>query len=294
MPLESANVLMQKAVAGRYAVGYFESWNLESLQGVVDAAEASRSPVIVGFGGEVLSRRGRLGEERLAWYAALGKAAADSASVPCGLILNECSRADWVRQAVALGFNLVMYTPATEDSRALTREIADFARYAHSHGVAVEAELDTLPCGISAELTEGSVTDPRRAAELVAATGIDLLAVSVGNVHIALHGTQALDVDRIAAIRKAVTVPLVLHGGSGIEPDSLREAIAAGIAKVNFGTSMKLRYLSALRKTLDTRQKDPHRLLGHGGEEDLLVAGRLAVRDAVLEKMQVLGCCGKA
>jgi len=89
MPLDSIGSLMQRAVLGAYAVGYFESWNIESLQGVIDAAEQTRSPIIVGFNGGFLSGHDRLAGERLSWYAALGRAAAESAAVPCGLLFNQ-------------------------------------------------------------------------------------------------------------------------------------------------------------------------------------------------------------
>ena len=108
MSLEPISRLMADCRQHGYAIGYFESWNLESLQGVLDAAEQTRSPVIVGFNGEFLSRTDRLAAERLALYGALGKAAAESASVPCGLIFNECPVDDWVLAATEAGFNLVM------------------------------------------------------------------------------------------------------------------------------------------------------------------------------------------
>lgn len=108
MPLESIATLLARARAGGYALGYFESWNLESLQGAVDAAEAARSPIILGFNGDFLSRPGRLAAERLDWYGALGRAAAMSATVPCGLIFNECPDDAWVGRAADAGFNLVM------------------------------------------------------------------------------------------------------------------------------------------------------------------------------------------
>jgi len=91
-----------------------------------------------------------------------------------------------------------------------------------------------------------------------------------------------------------VQVPLVLHGGTGIAPDALRAAIALGVAKVNFGTYLKQRYLRATHSALHSDEADPHRLLGMGGPDDVLVAGRLAVRDAVLERIDLLGCRGKA
>ena len=129
----------------------------------------------------------------------------------------------------------------------------------------------------------------------VAATEIDLLAVSVGNVHIKLSGRQDLNLDRLAQIQRRIPqTPLVLHGGTGIATESLRQAIAHGVTKVNYGTYLKQRYLTAVRAALQSSEVNPHELLGIGGEHDVMVAGRHAVRDAVLERIETLGCCGKA
>src|SRR3954463_5697427 len=108
MSREHVSETLARARRGGFAVGYFESWNLESLQGVLDAAEVTRSPIIIGFNGDFLSRQQRRAEERLQWYAQLGCAGAETATVPCGLIFNECPLDDWVRAAIAAGFNLVM------------------------------------------------------------------------------------------------------------------------------------------------------------------------------------------
>ncbi len=99
MPLALISQLVKAARARSYALGYFESWNLESLQGVLDAAEATRSPIIIGFNADFLSRRERRGEERLQWYAQLGRVVAETATVPCGLIFNERPLDDWVMAA---------------------------------------------------------------------------------------------------------------------------------------------------------------------------------------------------
>ena len=295
MPLEPIGPMLRRAAEGGYAVGYFESWNLESLQGVIDAAEETRSPIIIGFNGDFLSRSTRMAAERLAWYAAMGRAAAESAAVPCGLIFNECPRDDWVRAAIDGGFNLVMLADPEAPADDYARRVAALARLAHERGVAIEGELGELPCGASGGAPSGgAATDPEAAAAFVAATDVDLLAVSVGNVHIMTRGQAGLDLDRLAAIRRRVDVPLVLHGGTGIESDSLREAIAMGVAKVNYGTYLKRRYLDAVRAAIGVECPDPHRLLGIGGPEDIMVAGRVAVRDAVLERIEGLGCCGKA
>ncbi len=296
MPLEAIGPMMRRAAAGGYAVGYFESWNLESLQGVVDAAEQTASPIILGFNGAFLAGE-RAAPERLELYGALGRAAAESASVPCGLIFNECPRDDWVIKAIGAGFNLVMLADPVAHHADYVARVAEITRLAHARGIAVEGELGELPCGAAADggpPEGGAATDPAAAAEFVAATAIDLLAVSVGNVHIRTRGVSGLDLALLEKIQRRVPVPLVLHGGTGIAAKSLRAAIALGVAKVNFGTYLKQRYLNAVRAALDHDIADPHRLLGMGGPEDVLVAGRLAVRDSVLERIELLGCRGKA
>jgi ketose-bisphosphate aldolase len=295
MPLEPIDLMMHRARGAGYAVGYYESWNLESFQGVIDAAEQTRSPVIIGFNGAFLSGRDRLARERLTWYGARGKAAAESASVPCGLIFNECPDDCWVQRAVTSGFNLVMPADPEAPLAEYAERVSALTGYAHENGVAVEAEVGELPCGTLDDLqAEGSLTDPGVASDFVAATGVDLLAVSVGNVHIKLDGSQGLDLRRLEKIRDRVPVPLVLHGGTGIGADSLREAIALGVTKVNYGTCLKQAYLEAVRAALGRGCARPHRLLGIGGAEDILVAGRLAVRDAVPRRIGLLGSCGRA
>ncbi|MDG3007721.1 class II fructose-bisphosphate aldolase [Paludisphaera mucosa] len=295
MPLEDVLAMVSRAAAGGYALGYFESWNLESLGGVLDAAEQTGSPTIVGFNGAFLSDPGRKSEERISWYAALGKAAAESAKVPCGLLFNECPDDSQVRSAIAFGFNLVMPADPAATLEEYTRRVARLTELAHARGVAVEAELGELPAGSPGHgSAAGAATDPDQAARFVEATGVDLLAVSVGNVHVKLDGTRTLDLALLEKIRERTNAPLVLHGGTGIDPDSLREAIALGVAKVNFGTYLKQRYLRAVRVHLDRDCDDPHRRLGMGGEDDVMVAGRRAVREAVLERIGLLGCCGQA
>jgi ketose-bisphosphate aldolase len=295
MPLEAIGTMMKCAVGGRYAIGYFESWNLESLQGVVDAAELTRSPVIIGFNGGFLSRSDRRAIEQLGWYAALGRAAAESASVPCGLIFNECPRDDWVRAAIDAGFNLLMPSDPEASYEDYAHRVAGLARLAHARGIAIEAEVGVLPCGAARDSPRGgSKTDPEAAAEFVELTGIDLLAVSVGNVHIQAQGHQELDLNLLSEIRRCVPVPLVLHGGTGIAADSLRQAINLGVVKVNYGTYLKQRYLEGVRRAVGRDCSNPHELLGVGGPDDVLIAGRIAVRDAVLERIDLLGCCGRA
>jgi len=295
MPLEPIHCLMRRCHEGGYAIGYFESWNLESLQGVLDAAEQTRSPIIIGFNGEFLSRGDRLAAERLALYGAMGNAAAESASVPCGLIFNECPNDSWTVDAAAAGFNLVMPADPHASYDDYVRRVRQIVRHCHERQVAVEAEIGELPSAASGCVEGGGqMTDPALAEQFVKETGVDLLAVSVGNVHIHIGGEQDLDLDQLAAIRARVPVPLVLHGGTGITAESVKEAIPLGVAKVNYGTYLKQSYLKAVRAAFSHDVPNPHEMLGLGGPRDVLVAGRLAVRDAVLERIDLLGCCGRA
>jgi ketose-bisphosphate aldolase len=294
MPLWPISELIQHARAHRYALGYFESWNFESLQGVLDAAETTASPIIIGFNGEFLSHPNRKLSERLHCYAELGKAGADCASVPCGLIFNECPNDDWVRAAVLAGFNLVMPADPSASYDDYRLRVATLTEFAHRYGAAVEAEVGHLPFGASGIRNGHGFTDPELAARFIEQTQVDLLAVSVGNVHVMIKGEQDLDLQHLSEIYRRVTKPLVLHGGTGIKASALREAIGLGVTKVNYGTYLKQRYLQAVRSSVAANIENPHELLGLGGDRDVMVAGRAAVRDAVLERIELLGCCGKA
>jgi fructose/tagatose bisphosphate aldolase len=211
-------------------------------------------------------------------------------------MFNECPFDDWVKQSIRAGFNLVMLADPDADYEDYRRRVAELTRLAHQQGAAVEAEIGELPCGLSAGSPEGgSATDPDLAAAFVGDTDVDLLAVSVGNVHVQLQGQRALDLDRLAEIARKADVPLALHGGTGIAADSLGKAIVLGVRKVAFGTCLKHHCLARLRDALGhSDEVNPHRLLGEGGEEDLLTVSRQAARDVVLQRIAVLGCCGKA
>ena len=117
--------------------------------------------------------------------------------------------------------------------------------------------------------------------------GVDALGVSVGNVHILTQGKAGLDLDALARIRDAVQVPLVLHGGTGIDPEHIAASVRLGVAKVNFGTALKQVYLAAVQKKLVQYHEplSPHPFAGKGGEQDILMAGREAVKQKARELM---------
>jgi fructose/tagatose bisphosphate aldolase len=299
MPLVPFRTMMQQAEEGGYAVGYFESWNLESLLAVADAAEAARAPVILGFSGLFLPHPGRRVPDPLGAYAALGLEVGRGLSVPCGLLFNESPHLDWVLRAIDLGFQLVMYT----DDRLAPGELADRVRQvvqrAHAAGAAVEGEptpLEGVAGGLAEVPADRRLTDPGAARRFVEQTGVDALAVNVGQAH--LHGRRVvrLDLDRLREVRNAVAVPLVLHGASSVDRGDLREAVRLGVRKVNVGSTLKQAYFQALCRGCDGQRQNPnpYEVVGSGLDRDVLVAARLAVQAVVEEFMHYLGSAGRA
>lgn len=292
--------LIADAERGGYAVGYFESWNLESLLAVADAAEAVRSPVILGFSGIYLPHRERIATDPLTSYAAMAAAVADDLTVPACLLFNECPRPDWVRQAIALGFDLVMFSDDDLSPSQRVETIRAIAVEAHARGAAVEAEIEALVgvagdgdarCGAS----DARLTDPVEARAFVAATGVDALAVNVGQIH--WHGRRAarLDLERLRRLR-ALSVPLVLHGGSSIDAADVRGAIELGVRKINVGSRLKQAYFNALRAACAdvAATANPYEVIGSGLAGDVLMPGRLAVQRDVENWMRLFGSAGRA
>ena len=295
MPIASLHDILRDARAGSYGVPYCESWNLESAQAVVQAAEKVGSPAIVGFNGGFLQHPSRRQPEKLAWYAGL-RLALESASVPVALLLNESTTLDQIAEAIRLGFTAVM--PENEglsidEYRCLVKEVVALA---HPKGVWVEAQIGTLPAGHSSpHHTNGEMTDPRTAAAFVSETGVDGLGISIGNVHVMTSGKASPDLEELKSIRAMVEVPLVIHGGTSLTPASLRTMVRLGVAKINFGTVLKQVYLEAVRESLACYgpPSNPHLYLGMGGEQDIMTAGRAAVERKVEELMGICGSTGR-
>jgi ketose-bisphosphate aldolase len=300
MSLVSFHDLMAGAERDNYAVGYFESWNLESLLAVADAAEATRSPVILGFSGIYIPHPERIVRDRLAPYAAMGLAVARDLSVPCCFLFNESPHLDWVFESIALGFNMTMFSDEemglAEQTDAVRQAVA---RAHHPAEVAVEAEMVSLP-GISSDLTaapdDRHLTEPDAARAFVEDTGIDALAVNIGQVHLHGRGQVRLDFDRLSALRAAVPVPLVLHGATSVNRADLAEAARGGIRKINVGSVIKRAYFEALRRAAIAAgdSYNPYDVIGSGFASDVLTAGRVAMQAVVEEMMRLFGSAGKA
>jgi fructose/tagatose bisphosphate aldolase len=299
MPLVGFQDLMDDAGRGGYAVGYFESWSLESLLAVADAAERTRSPVILGFSGIYLTAPDRLVADPLSAYAALGREVGRGLSVPACLLFNESPYYDAVVAAIELGFGLVMYTDEALDPPDLEEHVGRVVGLAHAAGIAVEAEMTPLEGvggGLAAAPLDPRLTDPEAARGFVARTGVDALAVNVGQAHLHGRATVRLDLDLLERIGLDVSAPLVLHGATSLDRDDLRAAIGLGVRKVNVGSALKQAFFGAVRDACLGRGDtyNPYEVIGSGFEADILVQGRLAMQEVVETYMRLFGSDGKA
>lgn len=274
MLLHGTDALKQAAATG-HALPGFVVYNLETVQGITAAAEAAGTPVLIQAGSSPFKHAGREALMRLALDAA-----EDSATARLGVHLDHSRDLDEITACLETGYTSVMvdgsHLPFAENI-ALTKEAVRRARH---HGAWVEAELGALPgdedVSTDAVATEAAMTDPVRAAEFVAATGVDALAVAVGNVHGFTRDPVRLDLDRLASLHELVPVPLVLHGASGLPVEELHGALARGVAKVNVNAELRRAYLEAVRTAL------PAALPGSDAVS-VWAAGRDAVRDTALE-----------
>jgi ketose-bisphosphate aldolase len=288
--------LLHDARRGGYAVGYFESWDVYSLEAVVAAAEAERSPVIIGIGGLTTSHEW-LRRQGIALYGAAANLLARATAMPTAVIYNEADSLDEARAALGIGFNTVMMVSQGLSWERLVEDTATLTTEAHNAEMAVEGEFDEL-----GEMRDGVVhdeganlTDVDRAVEFVRLTGVDCLAASVGSVHFVTGGyTPSIEVDLIRELADAVDVPLVLHGGSGVPADQLRAAVDAGITKVNFGTRLKQVFGDSLRAALTDGGSDPNLTYGSRLAGDVMASGAQALTAEVQRYMQILGSSGKA
>jgi fructose/tagatose bisphosphate aldolase len=281
--------LLAGASAGGYAVGYFEAWDGYSLDAVLRAAELEQSPAIVGFGC-LLVDQDWLDRGGIELLALTGRQAAERSGVPVSLLLNEAHTLAHGLRGIDAGFDAVML--CTSDAEANT----ELVRAAHARGVAVEGELGSLPDGNSRgriDDSHASLTDPEAAAAFVGKTGVDALAVSIGNVHTLEGGVVAIDLERLEALRHAVGVPLVVHGGSSFPAAAVPGAIERGVAKFNVGTVLKRAYLDGLRAGIGS-DASPHDLVGSHREPDLALAASAAIVERVRGLMRLYGSAGQA
>lgn len=297
MALAPLTTLLADARAHGYALGYFEAWDGYSLEAVVAAAEAERAPVIIGFGC-LLGHQPWFDGGGIELLGALGGEAAHLARVPVALLLNETHTLEQSLRGLDAGFNAVMMHTGELGYAEAVGAVAELVAAAHGRGAAVEAELGNLPDAANGTRDDSaaSLTDPGQAAAFVEATGVDCLAVSVGNVHLLARGSATIDLDRLRAVHERVSVPLVIHGATGFPRDAIEPAIAAGVAKFNVGTVLRTAFLRGLAGAVAGLPAEPdvHAAIGSHGPADVLEAGKAQMVAAVRDLIRHYGGSGRA
>ena len=283
--LVNLNEVLKPAQKGKYAVGLFNAVNLELARGIIAAAEQTGSPVIMGTA-EVLFPYGPL--EEVSYYLL---PMAKKAKVPVVIHLDHGLNKETCLKALELGFTSIMYDCSTDSYDENVRKVKEMADIAHSFGATIEGELGHV--GDNEGSAEGSshladpskfFTDPKMAKDYVQKTGVDALAIAVGNAHGAYKLPPKLDFERIRTIAKTVDVPLVLHGGSGLTDNDFRQAIKDGISKVNIFTDINI----AAVKAEFSRFTDMNK-----GIIDLIPAAVEAIKQESMKKMELFGSIGK-
>ncbi|AKL96511.1 fbaA fructose-bisphosphate aldolase, class II [Clostridium aceticum] len=226
--------LLTDARKNRKCIAAFNVYNLETIQAVFDASEEVKSSVILAFGESYIKNTS------LNVISAIVKEISQKHSVPVVLHLDHCRDIDTIVAAMKVGFTSVMYDGSHlpfEENIKNTKRVVDLAK---SYGASVEGELGSLNAEDGGSKEDIVFTDPNKAREYIESTGVDTLAVSVGNVHGLYKGVPNLDFDRLNNIYSEGKIPLVLHGSSGLSIDDLNRAIDIAVAKININTEIAL------------------------------------------------------
>ncbi len=306
MPLTSPKEMFDKAYQGQYAIGAFNVNNMEIIQGIIQAAEEEKSPLILQVSAGARKYAGQH------YIIKLMEAALEESDLPIALHLDHGQDFDICKEVIDGGFTSVMIDGSHlpfEENIALTKKVVD---YAHDKGVWVEAELGRL-AGVEDEVSseENVYTEPHEAVEFVERTGCDSLAIAIGTSHGAykFKGEPKLDFERLDTISEMLPrYPLVLHGASSVLPefvemanqyggqvsdakgvpeDFLRKAAKSGVCKINIDTDIRLAMTAVIRKYFkeNPQEFDPRKYLG---------PARQAVKDMVQHKIKtVLGSSNK-
>lgn len=274
--LVNLNEILKNAQKNKYAAGLFNTTDSDMLQAVIEAAEETNSPVIIGTA-EVLLPYGELD-----LIAPSMIAAAKRAKVPVAVHYDHGLTFDRCMQALKLGFSSVMFDGSAKDYETNIADTRQIVKIAHSFGATVEGEIGHVG---QTDTCDNDATDmyttPGEAEAFLSATGVDALAIAIGTAHGVYKSKPKLDIERLKEIRKITDTPLVLHGGSGLSDDDFKNAIAGGIAKINIFTDLCVAGKNAVKNSnsdyLEMRNEKVQ-----------------AMKQAVIKKMTLFGSVGKA
>lgn len=285
--ITSVKEILNKAKEGGYAVGAFNTTNMETTRAIIEAAKEMRSPVIIQMTEKTLDYAGG----RAIFNLVKNIAEFYAPEIPIGIHLDHGKSLDVINRCVNMGFPSVMYDGSRKrytDNVLLTKNVVEIC---HVEDICVQGELGSVPYIGETEMGEIDwdkyMTDPAQAADFVKQTGIDALAVAIGNAHGFFKERAIPDYDRLEAIHKLVDLPLILHGASDWENGKVKEVIARGICCFNVDTATRLAFINSLANSFRDQHNlsfDIRKLLGDAQHE---------VKNTVMKKIGYFGSGGR-
>ena len=288
MALVSAKQILIDAREGKYAVGAFNINNLEWTRAILETAQEMKSPVLLGVSEGAVKYMG--GFKTVALLVQ-GLVEDLNITVPVALHLDHGSY-DGSFKAIEAGFTSVMFDGSHYDFEENLEKTKEVVKFAHERGISVEAEVGSIGGEEDGIIGTGELADPQECKTL-ADTGIDFLAAGIGNIHGKYPANwKGLDFEVLAAIQDITgNIPLVLHGGSGIDEAQIKKAISLGVAKINVNTELQIYFAEETRKYIEAG-KD---LEGKGFDpRKLLAPGAAGIKAGVKEKIELFGSANKA
>lgn len=277
--LENATKMLNEALEGKYAIPHFNINNLEWTKYILEECQTNNSPVILGVSEGAVKY---MGGYNVVSHLVLGLVKDLNLSIPVALHLDHGSSYESCKKAIDAGFTSVMIDASKyelEENIKITNEVVNYAKI---HNVSVEAEVGHIggtEDTVSAEIAYAKVAD---AVKLVKDTNVNFFAPALGSVHGPYKGEPNLNFERMAEISKLTSIPLVLHGGSGIPDELIKKAISCGVSKININTELQIAWADALREFVKKNEVeyDPRKLIG---------SGEKAIKMAVADKIKLLG-----
>lgn len=283
--LVNLDQVLKKAKAEKYAVGLFNTHDTDMLEAAISAAEELRSPIIIGTA-EVLLPYGDL-----PLIAPALVAAARRATIPVVVHYDHGLTFKKTLEALKFGFSSIMYDASAKDYETNVAETAEMTKIAHALGATIEGEIGHVGLAQDGDDRNGLYTTVEEAVDFQTKTGVDALAVAVGNAHGVYKSKPCIQLDRIAELNSAVMCPLVMHGGSGLSADDFRNAIERGIAKMNIHTDMVCAGMRAMYESCDAHNRDK---IVTWDYLDTRKAKVEAIKQVVARKLQLFGSVNKA
>lgn len=259
---------LKKARKNHYAIGAFNTANLEVTKAICRAAKKAGRPIIIQVTPTAISYAG------LQQIFDIVKNEIDTSGIEAAIHLDHAKDFEIIHEAISTGFRSVMIDGSSlpfAENIALTKKVVDLAK---EKNVSVEGEIGVIAKGEEGETAEGEFSSPEQTKKFIELTGIDSVAVSVGNIHGAPVG-EKLKLDLLKEISQVIDIPLVIHGASGLSPEDIAAAKKIGVAKINIDTQIRHSFIEGLREAdLET-----------GDYRDVIVTAMAKVEEAVAEKI---------